>query len=158
MPIDANRSAGDTGASIDVENVIPYETNPYTRRMAKERMRAKMLSDATAMIGFMSLRRTSKRQMTEERTWKKMRFTEVSAKKAPGHSILQIKSTMEICIKSKKHTYQSSYLNSPDGQKIKNDEHIITNGPKNLLVTWEKRRNMIHNKCKVVSNGLWRIL
>ena len=88
MPIDANRSAGDTGASIDVENVIPYETNPYTRRMAKERMRAKMLSDATAMIGFMSLRRTSKRQMTEERTWKKMRFTEVSAKKAPGHSIL----------------------------------------------------------------------
>ena len=53
---------------------------------------------------------------------------------------------------------QSSYLNSPDGQKIKNDEHIITNGPKNLLVTWEKRRNMIHNKCKVVSNGLWRIL
>lgn len=94
-----------------------------------------MLSDATAMIGFISLRRTSKRQMTEEKTWKKMRFTEVSAKKAPGHSILQIKSTMEIWIKSKEYTYQSPHLNAPDGQEIKNDEHIVTNRSEDLPVT-----------------------
>ena len=57
--------------------------------------RAKMLSEATAMIGFMSLRRTSSRHTNEDSRWKKMRLL-ASAKRAPGHSILQIKSTMEI--------------------------------------------------------------
>ena len=64
--------------------------------MAKERTRAKMLSDATAMIGFMSLRRTSSRHTNEDSKWKKMRLLLASAKRAPGHSILQMKSTMEI--------------------------------------------------------------
>ena len=117
-----------------------------------------MLSDATAMMGFMSLRRTSTRQMTEERIWKKMRFTEASAKRAPGHSILQIKSTMEIWIKCKEHNYQSPHLNSPDGQKIKNDEHIVANRSQNLSVTWKKRGNMIHNEGIIIPNCLWRVL
>lgn len=64
--------------------------------MAKEMMRAKMLREATVMIGEMSFMRTNKRQMAVEMRWKKSLLKEASAKKLPGHGSLQMKSTMEI--------------------------------------------------------------
>lgn len=64
--------------------------------MTKEMRRAKMLSEATAMMGEMSFSSTKRRQITDEIMWKKKRFVEGSPRKPAVMGSLQMKSTMEI--------------------------------------------------------------
>lgn len=64
--------------------------------MMKEMMRAKILSEATLIMGEMSFSSTKLRQITDEMTWKKKRFVEGLPRKPAVMGSLQIKSTTEI--------------------------------------------------------------
>lgn len=64
--------------------------------MMKEMMRAKMLSEATLMMGEISFSSTKMRQITDEMRWKKKRFVEGLPRKPAVIGSLQMKSTMEI--------------------------------------------------------------
>lgn len=59
-------------------------------------MRAKILSEATLIMGEMSFSSTKLRQITDEMTWKKKRFVEELPRKPAVMGSLQIKSTTEI--------------------------------------------------------------